>query len=547
MLQNKITDTFFANALGGIEFLKNNIWILSLLIVVITLARGSFSYLKGKYCAIGAENIAKSLKDKLFNHLQRLTYEYHVKAQTGDLIQRSSSDVETIRRFFGIQVVEVIRTLFIIVFSFIIMFGLSVKLAFASSLIIPVLLVFSSMFFKRIRDTFLQVDRKEGELSTVLQENLSGVRVVRAFGQQRFEMDKFEEKNVSFRDLSRNLANQMAYFWSVSGLFSSMQLALVLIFGVYLVHGGEISLGSLLVFNTYEVMMIWPVRHLGRILADAGKMQVSLERIYEVLDTPEEPDTVNAQPHNLEGDISFEHVNFEYEPNKPILEDINFTIKQGETIAILGATGCGKTTLAHLLLRLYDYSSGSIKINGTELRNIEKGWLRKKIGIVLQEPFLFSKTIRDNIKMANEAVTDEEIDEATKTAAIYDTIQSFDNGYNTILGEKGVTLSGGQKQRTAIARVLVKDSNILIFDDSLSAVDTQTDAQIREALKARTKKNTTIIISQRITTLMEADRIFVMDGGKITHIGTHEQLIATEGLYQRIWNIQNMLEENILN
>ncbi len=546
LLQNKVSDEMsgIADFFGGADYLRNNLWTMAVAVIVITLLRGICMYYRGKYCAVGSENIAKNLKDKIFNHLQRLSFEYHVKAQTGDLIQRSSSDVETVRRFFGTQMVEVLRAVFTVAISFVIMFSLNPKLTFVALIIVPVLMIFSGFFFKSVKEAFLQADRKEGELSTVLQENLSGVRVVRAFGRQRYEVDKFEQKNIDYRDLSRKLANQMAFFWSVSGLFSSLQVGAVLIYGVYLVNAGEISLGSLLVFNTYEVMLIWPIRHLGRILTDAGKMLVSVERIYEILDTPPEPDSEDAQTPDLAGDIVFENVSFEYEPGKPVLKNLNFTVKSGETIAILGATGCGKSTLVQLLIRLYDYTAGSVKINGTELKNIKKSWLREKIGLVLQEPFLFSKSISENIRMARETATVRDIDEATQTAAIYQTIQSFEHGYDTVLGEKGVTLSGGQKQRVAIARTLVKDSSILIFDDSLSAVDTQTDLQIRDALRNREKKNTTIIISQRITTIMEADRIFVMEGGRITHIGTHEELLGVEGLYQKIWNIQNLMEES---
>ncbi len=546
LLQNNVSQEMnaIANYFGGVDFLRNNLWTMALAVIFITLLRGICMYYRGKYCAVGSENIAKNLKDKIFNHLQRLSFEYHVKAQTGDLIQRSSSDVETVRRFFGVQMVEVLRAVFTVGISFVIMFSLNPKLTFVSLIIVPVLMIFSGFFFKAVKEAFLRADRKEGELSTVLQENLSGVRVVRAFGRQRYELDKFEKKNLDYRDLSRKLANQMAFFWSVSGLFSSVQLGAVLIYGVYLVNAGEISLGSLLVFNTYEVMLIWPIRHLGRILTDAGKMLVSVERIYEILDTPQESDSELALTPDLSGDIVFENVSFEYEPGKPVLKDLNFTIKNGETIAILGATGCGKSTLVQLLIRLYDYTSGSVKINGTELNDIKKSWLREKIGLVLQEPFLFSKSISENIKMARETATAQDIDDATQTAAIYQTIQGFEHGYDTVLGEKGVTLSGGQKQRVAIARTLVKDSSILIFDDSLSAVDTQTDLQIREALRNRDKKNTTIIISQRITTIMEADRIFVMEAGRITHIGTHEELLALDGLYQKVWNIQNLMEES---
>ena len=529
---------------GGVTVLAGNIWICSIGLFLISAVNGLFAYCRGRWTAEGAENIAKYLKDTLYGHLQRLTYNYHVNAQTGDLIQRCTSDVDTIRRFLAAQLVEGVRILFIIAFSLTIMSGINGFLTCMSVVIIPVVFVMSFFFFKRIRAVFKLADEKEGELQTVLQENLSGVRVVRAFGRQRYEVDKFEEKNTGFRTLIMQLNRQMAYFWSGSDFLCLMQIALVLFIGIYLTVKGELTLGSLLVFNTYAGMLIFPMRQLARILSDMGRMGVSLGRVYEIINTAPEQETEGAAAHPLNGDIVFSHVSFAYEDKKPVLTDLSFRVKAGETVAILGATGSGKSTIMHLLLRLYDYKSGSITINGMELKSIEKGWLRGRVGIVLQEPFLYSKTISENIRMARHDAQNDEICEAARTAAVHDVIMEFDKGYDTIVGERGVTLSGGQKQRVAIARMLVRSSDILIFDDSLSAVDTETDNQIRAALKERRAGVVTFIISQRITTLMEADRIFVLENGRLADSGTHEELIGREGLYSRIWNIQNMLEDD---
>jgi ATP-binding cassette subfamily B protein len=518
-----------------------NLWLWGGAVLAVTLAQALMIYLRGRWAAVASEDIAGGLKDSLYDHLQKLPYEYHVKAQTGDLIQRCTSDVDTVRRFLAVQVIELARTAFIVALSVAVMLSVSLRLSLLSFLCIPVMLVFSYRFFQKIQRTFLKVDEKEGELSTVLQESVSAVRVVRAFGRQKYETEKFEEKNSEFRGLVQLLLKQLARFWGFSDLVCYSQMGLVLVVGAVMTVAGDITLGDLLLFSTYVGMFTWPIRNIGRLLSDMGKMRVSLERVYEILHTPPEADTPGALPAPLEGDIVFEDVFFAYKAELPILKGLSFTVRPGETIAVLGTTGSGKSTLMHILLRLYDYT-GSIRIQGTELRNIEKKWLRQKIGIVLQEPFLYSKTIRRNIRMARHDAADAEIYEAASTAAVHEVVEGFEQGYETVIGERGVTLSGGQRQRVAIARTVIKNSAILIFDDSLSAVDPETDARIREALRRRRKEVTTFIISQRITTLMEADRIFVLEDGRLADVGTHQELIAREGLYARIWNIQNMME-----
>lgn len=530
--------------IGGVSYLARNLWICAIAVVAISIGEGFFGYLRGHTSAAASENIAKRLKDNLYMHIQKLPYNYHVKAQTGDLIQRCTSDVDTVRRFLGSQTVEIARTIFMVAFSIYIMLNINVKMTLISILIVPVIFVIALVFFIKIKASFLLSDQKEGELSSTLQENLSGVRVVRAFGRQKYEMEKFDKKNAEYRDLSYRLIHLLAIYWSSSDAICFAQILLVLLVGINMTIAGEITLGSLIVFNSYVGMLLWPVRHLGRILSDMGKMLVSLGRIDEILDTPEEADTPGAVWHDLKGDIEFSNVCFSYEQDKRVLNDVSFTVKKGETIAILGTTGSGKSTIMHILLRLYDYDSGSVKINGMELNNINKQNLREKIGIVLQEPFLFSKTIKENIWLANSEAEEAEVFNVSKAAAIHESVARFEKGYDTIVGEKGVTLSGGQKQRVAIARTLIKNSDILIFDDSLSAVDTETDAQIRRALSERSREVTTFIISQRITTLMEADRIFVIENGCLSDCGSHNELIKRDGLYKRIWDIQNMLEDD---
>jgi ATP-binding cassette subfamily B protein len=530
---------------GGMEVLKRNIWICGLALLGINLFNGLFSYLKGKWSAKAAESIAKNLRDRLYGHLQSLTYDYHVKAETGDLIQRCTSDVETIRRFLAVQLVEVGRAVFMLAIALTIMLSLDVRMTIASMVVVPIIFGFSSIFFMKVQKSFLKADESEGRLSNTLQENLTGVRVVRAFGRQAFENDKFDRRNVEFRDLSFKVIKLLALYWSMSDFIALLQIGIVVIMGVYYAAKGVITLGTLLVFTSYVSMLLWPIRQMGRILTDMGKTLVSVGRIHEILDVPEESQDPDCVKPSIARDIVFSNVDFEYEEGRPVLQNLSFEVKKGQTIAILGPTGSGKSSLVHLLQRLYDYKAGSVTIGGVELKKIDKKWLRRKVGIVLQEPFLFSKTIKENIGIAKRTVNDEEIFEASRVASVHNVIEEFENGYETQVGERGVTLSGGQKQRVAIARTLIQDSDILIFDDSLSAVDTETDAAIRKELKRRSKDVTTFIISHRITTLSEADLILVLEEGRLIQSGTHEQLISQPGLYQRIWSIQNSLEQEM--
>lgn len=533
------------NNFGGREVLQNSLWISAFMIILLTVIRGIFLYVKGKWSAEAAESIAKNIRDTLYNHIQHLPYDYHVKSETGDLIQRCTSDIDTIRKFLSIQFVEIGRAIFMVSLVAYIMFSLNVKMTLIAMAVVPIIFVFAVVYFTKIKKAFKLSDEAEAEMSTVLQENLNGVRVVRAFSREKYEIDKFEQKNENYRYLTHRLIKLLAGYWAISDLLCLLQIGSVLVLGVYWATMGEITLGTLVVFTSYEGMLLWPVRNMGRILTDMGKSLVALERIGEILDqSKEEIDEQELTP-NIEGNIEFKNVSFKYDEGSKVLDDISFNVKKGETVAIMGQTGSGKSSLVHLLARLYDYDKGSIKIDGIELRNIQKKWIRKNVGIVLQEPFLFSRSIKENISLANLEAKEAEIIESARVAAIHDVIEDFEQGYETTVGEKGVTLSGGQKQRIAIARTLINNSPILIFDDSLSAVDTETDSYIRNALKERKDGITTFIISHRISTLSEADKIIVLEDGKIIQSGNHEELINSQGLYRRMWNMQNKLENEI--
>ena len=531
--------------MGGRDFLIRNLWIMALVILSLNLVSCLFGYLRGRWSAEASESIAENMRNRLYRHLQSLSFDYHVKAETGDLIQRCTSDVETIRRFLSSQVVEMFRSVLMLVIALVIMLSMNVKMTLVSMILVPPLFLFAWLFFTWVRRWFRESDEAEGRMSAVLQENLTGVRVVRAFGREQYEVEKFNRVNNELHKKSRKLCDLLAVYWSGSDCMSMVQTGITLAFGVYLAARGEMLVGEMTVYVSYISMLLWPIRQMGRILSDMGKSLVSLDRIQQILAEKPESDAPDAICAPIDRDIEFRHVGFEYEEKNPVLKDVSFTVRAGQTVAILGATGTGKSTLMHLLLRLYDVKRGDILIGGVSISKIRKDHLRSRIGLILQEPFLYSRTVRNNVGIVRPDATDEEIFEVTRTASAHEFSESFEKGYDTLVGERGVTLSGGQKQRVAIARTLLKDNDVLIFDDSLSAVDTETDKAIRLALKEKRRGMTTFIISHRLTTLAEADFIVVIEDGRVAQTGTHEQLIRQEGLYKRIYQIQNDLEEEL--
>ena len=544
----------FFETRGGLSYVIHNLWLVGLVIIALYLLNGVFQYLRARWTATASESIAKNMRDRLYAHLQTLPYDYHVKAKTGDLIQRCTSDVETIRRFLQTQIVEVFRAVLMLAVALVLMLGMNVKMTLVSMVLVPPLFVFAMLFFKWVRKSFTLADEAEGKMSAILQENLTGVRVVRAFGRQQFEIDKFDEANDDLWKKNRRLCDLLAIYWPGSDFLSMAQTGVTLVYGVFLAATAStsgLSVGDMTKFVSYIGMLLWPIRQMGRILSDMGKSMVSFDRLDEILSAKPEEDAPDATDAPVDGDIEFDHVGFEYEKMNPVLIDVDFKVKAGETVAILGATGSGKSTLMHLLQRLYDVDEGrgAIRIGGTDIRRIRKSHLRSRIGLILQEPFLYSRTVKDNIGIAVREPSDEQIFEAARTASAHEFITGFENGYDTIVGERGVTLSGGQKQRVAIARTLIRENDILIFDDSLSAVDTETDKAIREALRESRaeggKGATTFIISHRLTTLSEADKIIVLQNGRVAQTGTHEELIRQDGLYRRIYLIQSALEEEL--
>ena len=509
-------------------------------IVGIAAIGGIGSFVTRTTTALGSEGFVKGLRDALYSHIQRLPYSWHVKNQTGDIIQRCTSDDEVIRNFFTNQLLEVIRIVFMIVYYLCIMFSMNWTIALISAVFIPIVVLYSMIFYSKINVRFRAADEAEGVLSTAVQENLTGVRVVRAFGRERWEVDRFNEKNRRFSNLWVELGKLMSVYWALGDLITGLQIMAVIAVGAGFAATGRISLGTLLAFISYNSALTWPIRSLGRTLSEMSKSGVSIDRVAYILKAEEEKILPNAETPPMNRDIEFKDVTFSYEGQKPVLNHLSFTIPAGKTFAILGGTGSGKSTIAALLDRLYDLKpgEGSISIGGVDIREIRQDYLRGNIGLVLQEPYLFSRSIGENIAITHPGSGLNGIKKATSIACVDEAIDTFSDGYDTIVGERGVTLSGGQKQRVALARMLMQEAPVMIFDDSLSAVDAETDAKIREALGQRMGGSTVILISHRITTLMQADQILVLKDGELSEIGTHAELISHPGIYRDIYDIQ---------
>lgn len=521
-------------------FLSEHLWIVSGLLIAVAVLSGFSMFISRTNTAKAGENFAKNMRDTLFIHVQKLPMKWHDKNQTGDIIQRCTSDVEVIRNFVVTQLLEVFRTVFLVSVSFVIMVFMNVKLSLVTLAFVPVVVAYSAIFYRLIAKRFTVADEAEGELSTVVQENATGVRVVRAFGREKFEMDRFREKNDIFAKLWIRLGTISGLYWGVGDLITGLQVVTIIVLGAIEAVNGKISVGEFIAFASYNTTLVWPIRGLGRILSDMSKAGVSFERVDYIISGKEEAYGEQQEDAQSGYDIEFSHVNFAYEHGNEVLRNVNFAIPEGQTFGILGGTGSGKSTIIQLLTRLYELSEGqgSIKIGGKDIREIPLETLRKSVGMVLQEPFLYSRTIRENIAAANPDATLEEIRNAAKIACVDEAIMSFADGYDTLVGERGVTLSGGQRQRVAIARMLLQKAPIMIFDDSLSAVDSETDSMIRHALKEHMKDATVILISHRVTTLMGADRIMVLNQGGMEEIGSHQELIQKQGIYRRIYEIQ---------
>ncbi len=528
---------------GGIEYLKANIWVIAVIIIAIAALTLVFHYCRTYFNTWANQSLMQRMRNELFTHIQRLPLEWHNRHNTGDIIQRCTSDADTISNFVSNQILSLFRIVLLLVISVTFMFITDARLAAVALAFVPLLTGYSLFFYFKAGKRFKKCDEEEGVLSTLAQENLTGVRVVRAFGRERYERDKFEKQNTYYTGLWVRLEKFLALYWASSDLVAALQLMLIVVLGSVFCVRGQLTLGSLVEFIAYNTMMIGPVRQLGRIISNLSKAGVALGRIGEIMNAEEED--YGADEGGLSGDIAFENVSFGYEAGKPVLENVSFTVPQGSTLGIIGGTGSGKSTIARLLDRLYEADSGEIYIGERKLRDIPRATLRKYIGLVLQEGYVYSRTVGENIAVASDSADIEDIKNAAAAACVDGNIESFASGYDTVVGERGVTLSGGQKQRVCIARTLMRKTPYIILDDSLSAVDSDTDAAIRASLAKSFKDCTAIIISHRITTVMHADNIIVMDGGRIAESGTHAQLLRKNGIYKRICDLQTALPEDL--
>lgn len=529
------------NDIFGVAHIKANIWLIAVILVCIYLLVALLMNTRQRMQGVIAESLVANIRNDLYSHIQLLPYAYHVKAKTGELIQKCTSDVDMVRRFFSGQFAEVFYILATATIALVVLYGINPHLAGFVSISLVIIFIYSYVFFAQVRKQFRISDEEEAVLSTMIQESISGIRVVKAFNRELYEIKKFIKENEKYKAVTFKMIQFLGMYWSSSYFICLLGILVVVVMGIFEVRNGALSVGNYTVFVSYQTTVLYAMRQLGRILSDLGKLTVSIERLSDIL-KEEAEDIENGEKPSLDGDIVFDGVSFAYDDDpKPVLKNIDLTIKRKETVAIIGPTGSGKSSLVALLSRLYEPTKGTIKINGVDIKKIQKRYLRDNVGIVLQEPFLFSRSIMDNLRIVKEDAKEEEIFAATKIAAVHDVINEFDRGYRTLVGEKGVTLSGGQKQRLAIARTILKHTPILIFDDSLSAVDTETDAQIRAAIKSLDGEVTCIIITQRVASAKDCDRIIVLEDGRITQIGMHDELIKAEGLYKRINDIQSQI------
>ncbi len=518
-------------------------WILwiALALVALALIKGVFNFLQGYWGEITSQGVAYDLRNAIFEKLQSLSFSYHDQAQTGRLMTRMTSDVELVRTFIGMGLLQLISALVLLIGSIILMFMMSWKLTLVVMLMIPFIVFIMGVFIRQIMPISKRVQQKLGSLNTILQENLAGKRVVKAFAREEFEKERYKIKNDELLDENINLVRLFSNLFPSIFFIANLAVVAVLWFGGFQVIDNQLSLGQLVAFTGYLGFLLMPMFIMGMIGASMSRAEASAQRIFEVIDAEsevqEKPGAISLPP--IQGKVTFDQVSFRYiGAEQDVISNLSFTALSGETIAILGETGSGKSTIINLIPRFYDVTRGRITVGGHDIRDVTIDSLRKQVGIVLQETILFSGTIRANIAYGKPDADISDIVRAAQAAQADDFIMEFPDGYETLVGERGVGLSGGQKQRIAIARALLIDPKILILDDSTSSVDAETEYKIQTALEELMVGRTSFIIAQRISTVRNADQILLLDQGELVAQGQHKELLETSELYAEILETQ---------
>ena len=547
IITGRIIDTILVSP----EIVRENYNMLVLLsasLVGITALTGILNFVQRYVGQYIGQRVAFDIRNTVFSALQEKSFSFYDKTRTGELMSRLTSDVDGIRMFLQFGVRMLIGTVLSLAGAILMMLSMNIQLTAISLAIFPFILIISIRMARLIRPSYNRIRQILGKMNTVLQESIVGIKVIRVFAREDFEIERFNRINEEYTEANRESVRLMATYRPLMTLILSIGTAIIYFYGGSNVIGGSFSLGSLIAFDLFILRLTMPMRFLGMAISFMQNALAGADRVFEIIDTKSE---VEEKTHaitlpTLEGKVSFNNVSFEYLEGKKVLKNINLIIKPKETVALVGGTGSGKSTLTNLIPRFYDVSEGSIEVDNLDVRDVTLKSLRGQIGIVPQETFLFSTTIKENINYGNPNATMEEMIQATKMAQAHDFIESFPDGYETFVGERGMTLSGGQKQRIAIARAILSDPKILIFDDSTSSVDIETEHEIQLAIRNLLRDRTTFIITQRLSTIKNADRIVVLENGEIVEEGTHEHLLSREGVYARIYRTQYASQEMLV-
>jgi len=519
----------------------------ALAILLTTVIRAGINYLERISMEWVAQRTIYDLRNAVYQHLQSMSFSFYDKAETGQLMSRATADVEMLRRFLSFGVLRLVSSVLTFIVVFGLLFAMHWRLTVVAMLTMPILVVVVGKFATEVRPRYRVIQQYLGEITSVLQEAIAGIRVVRAYAQEEREIERFRQKNWQYLDLNISTVRLWAFYFPLMSLLGGLGSTVILWYGGTLVVQGDLTIGQMVAFQTLLMQLIMPIRMVGWLVNMATQAVAAGQRVYEILDTaPDVCEKPQAQRlWGVKGHVRLENVGFSYDGKTEVLDGLNIDAPAGQTVALLGSTGSGKSSVINLIPRFYDVTSGRVTIDGIDIRDVTLKSLRENIGIVLQETFLFSATIRENIAYGKAGAHEAEIIAAAKAARIHDFIESLPEGYETMLGERGIGLSGGQKQRVAIARALLMDPRILILDEATSSVDTETEHLIQHALGELMHNRTTFVVAQRLSTVKQAQQIIVLKEGKVQQKGTHETLLREEGVYREIYNLQFRPQEEL--